>query len=324
MKTTCARCGTEFNVKPRRFKTTGNYCTRACWYAAQAPRPARRTGTEKPCVVCGKPFYTQVARSTARFCSRACKGVASQLPMKTCVVCGNAWKPRFGQSAQPCCSRACGDQYRKHGESKPCETCGTAFYAAKGRSQSARFCSHACANVWQSRNTTMHTCKMCGKTFRWSPSRHKATKITYCSLSCRNADPDRRTMLISMNAIQQQLRPNRVERAGYAMLDSLGMVYERQHVIGGTFCVDAFVPSLGMVIQFDGDYWHGNPATFPEPDARQRKRMAVDRSQDAYLAACGYTVVRFWASDMTNHPDRVITELQRVLTRTAPTPAAQP
>jgi very-short-patch-repair endonuclease len=145
---------------------------------------------------------------------------------------------------------------------------------------------------------------MCGKAFYWSPSRHKANNITYCSLACRDADPARHDALIAMNARQQGLSPNKVEQRGYALLDSLGVPYERQHVVGGKFCVDAFVPDAGLVIQFDGDYWHGNPKHFPAPDARQRKRMALDQSQDAYMRACGYRVLRVWASELETLPAR--------------------
>ena len=75
------------------------------------------------------------------------------------------------------------------------------------------------------------------------------------------------------------------------------------------------------MVQFDGDYWHGNPASFPDPDQRQRKRMALDKSQDAYMSACGYRVVRFWASEITKQPEYVISTLQTLLTETEPTSA---
>lgn len=127
-------------------------------------------------------------------------------------------------------------------------------------------------------------------------------------------------MLLEMTAAQGRSGPNRLERAGYALLDGFGVAYERQHIIGGKFCVDAFVPSAGLVVQFDGDYWHGNAETFPSPDTRQRRRMALDASQDAYMAACGYRVLRLWESHIKRTPEKVADRLRAALAG-APSPA---
>lgn len=244
-----------------------------------------------------------------------------------CVSCGKIVTAHMKPNQRYCsldCYRQSNRPQRKTGAEFACAICGVSVYIPAARfGQDHYFCSRDHANEWQGRNKTTHTCKMCEKTFRWSPSREKAYNITYCSIPCRDADPERRTMLIGMNATQQRLHPNHVERAGYAILDGLGLAYERQHLIGGKFCVDAFVPTLGLVIQFDGDYWHGNPTAFPDPDRRQRKRMQLDQSQDAYMAACGYRVVRIWASDIQRRSASVIARLQPLLTRTAPTPVVQ-
>ena len=80
-------------------------------------------------------------------------------------------------------------------------------------------------------------------------------------------------------------------------MSEMGINFEIQYVIGGKFTVDAFVPSKNTVVQFDGDYWHGNKAVFPTPDHRQKKRMALDISQDAYMKTCGINVIRVWQSE---------------------------
>jgi len=53
-----------------------------------------------------------------------------------------------------------------------------------------------------------------------------------------------------------------------------------------------------IVIQFDGDYWHGNPRKYPVLTERQKKQVKRDRAQDAYLISCGYRVIRIWESDL--------------------------
>ncbi|WP_376777653.1 DUF559 domain-containing protein [Deinococcus rubellus] len=112
-----------------------------------------------------------------------------------------------------------------------------------------------------------------------------------------------------MNADQQRGHQTEIERIGYALLDEMGVEYLPQHVIGDKFCVDAFAPAQGVVIQFDGDYWHAHPEKFPEPDARQRKRQRLDASQDAYMRVCGYRVVRLWETNLR----RNLSEVRQVL-----------
>ena len=107
----------------------------------------------------------------------------------------------------------------------------------------------------------------------------------------------------------------------YDLLDEMGVSHLRQHLIGGKFCVDAFVPAAATVVQMDGDYWHGNPRRYPNPDSRQRKRMSQDRSQDAYMAACGYTVVRIWESELRDDSEAV---RRRLLPLTIPPGAVAP
>jgi very-short-patch-repair endonuclease len=235
-----------------------------------------------------------------------------------CVSCGKQVTDHMRSNQRYCsleCYRNAPKPQRKRGVERPCAVCNAPVYVTGKRiEQTEVFCGKAHANEWQSKNKTSHICKMCGGTFQWSPSRQKAYNITYCSLECRDADPDRYTRLIEMNAMQQRRFQSSIERIGYAVLDALGVAYDPQFVIGGKFCVDAFIPSHGIVVQFDGDYWHGNPEKFPKPDARQQKRMRLDVSQDAYMVACGYRVLRFWGSDLQHNLDAVTTQLHNALT----------
>jgi very-short-patch-repair endonuclease len=116
-----------------------------------------------------------------------------------------------------------------------------------------------------------------------------------------------------MNVRQAALRPNGLERRGYAMLTLLGAKFEAQRLIGERFCVDAFVPEARTVVQFDGDYWHANPDLFPVPSKRQERRMRLDVSQDAYMRALGFRVVRLWESDLKKRPGQALVRLHSAL-----------
>jgi very-short-patch-repair endonuclease len=312
MNTTCRKCGKPFDVRPSAVNAGGNFCSRDCWYSSGRSRPARRKGTEKLCAICGAAFYTPAARPTAQYCGRRCKGLGSRLPLNTCRVCSKQWQPHYGQAQQPCCSRACGDIYRKSGDERQCEICNRAFYASRYRA-GARFCSRECLTTWQRRTKQDFVCKICGKSFQGSPSRANVNKIIYCSIPCRDEDPERRQLLIWMNVAQQTGRTTSIERIGYEILDGLSVPYRAQCLIAEKFCVDAFFPEHQLVVQFDGDYWHGNPTRFPSPDKRQQRRIKLDQSQDAYLSKCGIAVIRYWETELKKEPELVRGELLLLL-----------
>lgn len=120
-------------------------------------------------------------------------------------------------------------------------------------------------------------------------------------------------MLLKMNTAQQLGKVTKLERAGYEMLDRCGVKYEPQRVFAGKFTPDAVIPSARLVVQFDGDYWHDKSGKNTEP--RIAKRVNADRSQDAYIRACGWEVVRFWESDLKQDPIKCEDRLTQFLHR---------
>lgn len=203
------------------------------------------------------------------------------------------------------------------GEHRSCERCGADFYVPKSRADKGegQFCSLACHNLDQGKNKTVHTCKMCGGSFQWSPSRSASGnyRITYCSLPCRDADPERNEMLVRLQGLQQLKRMTKTEAAGYTLLDSLDIEYSRQVPFAMKFTPDAVIPSARLVVQFDGDYWHDRKGTSTE--ARIQRRVALDASQDRYIRACGWDVVRLWDSDLKNNPDACLDALNQAIRR---------
>lgn len=310
----CDTCGNVIDRPPSQLSKSGkNYCSKECYTRSGKPRGFTKTGTFNTCEVCGNQFYVPPVRHDAKFCSKACKGIGSRLPEKNCAVCGKKFKPVMGRSDQPCCSLACGHKYRAKGKDTCCEQCGKIFYVPAGRQDVARFCSKKCADIWQGRNKILYTCETCGKQFKKSASHENHGVIRYCSKNCAYKNESRINRLIEMNAKQQAGNPNKLETAGYAILDKMGIKYEPQVLLANKFCVDALIKSHKIIIQFDGDYWHANPKKFPIPDKRQKRRIALDKSQDAYLKKLGYKIVRFWEHEIKKTPQSVESNLVSIL-----------
>jgi very-short-patch-repair endonuclease len=218
-----------------------------------------------------------------------------------CAGCGKFVRKSCTKNVKYC-SPECYHQhkepnYKKNGVYLVCVNCGKRFYVPLCRAKKAITCCVNCANEYQSRNKVHLVCEVCGKDFVRSPS---FDSQKYCSIACRNKSDSFKKHLVQMNARQSKNFPNRFEIAAYKLLSDLKIEFIPQYIINEKFTVDAFIPGKNVVVQFDGDYWHGNPSMYPNPDQRQRKRMGLDISQDAYMKKLGFRVIRIWQSDFTN------------------------
>jgi G:T-mismatch repair DNA endonuclease (very short patch repair protein) len=212
----------------------------------------------------------------------------------TCSRCQGQFEPRsnFAKWCDACCT------YR-------CCWCGQQFTSRRNRN--VRFCSLVCTNAWQdtakeeARQRTLairgrghvQRCVTCGETFYVPGWRLDRGDAKYCSHGCRNYRED-------MKGINRVLRfparngLNGLESAGKAILYAIGVSHLDQEVIGGKFVVDVLIPDRRIVIQWDGDFWHGNPAVYPALTPIQATNAKRDKACNAYLAKCGYQVLIGW------------------------------
>jgi len=91
----------------------------------------------------------------------------------------------------------------------------------------------------------------------------------------------KRIGLIGVQKQQSSKEPTSIEKKVYNELKAQGVLFERQKLINGKFLVDAYIPSLNLIIEADGDYWHSLPRV-----------MKKDKAENAYLKKCGYNLLR--------------------------------
>jgi very-short-patch-repair endonuclease len=234
----------------------------------------------------------------------------------TCQKCGKVSTKRRPDGQKFCsleCYRSAPKPARKTGRERKCGTCGKAIWVTPAAEKPVNYCSVSCFNEAQSRKIE-YVCKTCGSLFGLSPSLAAADgrNPTYCSIECRTACPEwKRNAVIAGNLAQQNAKePTSLERAGCALLDALGVEYKTQVLICDKFTVDVFVPSRNLVIQWDGDYWHGYGGA---KDERQKKRVRLDMSQDAYMRKAGFTVLRFWEHEVKKEGDSVSESIRKAV-----------
>jgi len=97
---------------------------------------------------------------------------------------------------------------------------------------------------------------------------------------------------LSLSGLKKQMNmnePTSIEKKVYEELKNRGLLFEKQKIINGKFIVDAYIPSLNLVIEADGDYWHSLDNI--------RKR---DKSKNAYFKKCGFNLLRLTETEINN------------------------
>lgn len=121
----------------------------------------------------------------------------------------------------------------------------------------------------------------------------------------------------------------RAERALAAILDRVGVAYERQAGVLW-WVADFLIRPLRLVLEADGDYWHCNPAKFPDGpiNALQREAIRRDRRRDTVMGKYRWSVVRFWEADLLEQPEVCEARLRAALLETqhraTPLPTTRP
>jgi len=300
MHHTCVRCGNEFEGL-----ATVKFCP-DCRYIT------------KPCEWCGKEFTRRVypsnylAHGDPRFCSIECRNrhnaKSKELDKVSCPVCGKLFTPYLIRGKrQEHCSRQCA--YRARGAkiwTKEKRAIIARRYPTEGpeklaqefaTTESAIQCVaykegvtlnddvfaervHGAAQEYMTENNPMFKPEV----------RAKVSEFW-------QEHPDKR-LALNLKATRANTRknPSGLEEQLHSILDSLSVEYQVGYIIKPKFVVDVKIGDL--IIEADGDYWHGHPRFEPLTE-RQKKQQRRDRARNKYLRTCGYTVERIWESDMS-------------------------
>lgn len=96
------------------------------------------------------------------------------------------------------------------------------------------------------------------------------------------------------------------DRFAKDFLDKMGVVYERQYEakdIGRFY--DFYIPDARLLIEVDGDYYHGYGLVHENKNPMQKHNAWVDKQKDLWAAMHGIPVLRIWEHDINDHPAKV-------------------
>lgn len=284
-----------------------------------APAMCSQSTAPRQCVVCAITLTRRPQESSKLFadrttCSAQCRALLgwsnrrqtepvdrSPIPERACEGCGTSFKPihrdgRFCSSS--CSSRAAAITRRSRGKwgarvTLTCDHCAQPFSALESelispKGSLKRFCSHECHSASRRHADREFACPQCGMHF----VTRKSHQRTYCSHRCHN----------KARLSDIRFRVSQMEQEIVAGLVSMGYDVSAQQRIG-RFTVDALIPSEQTIVEFNGDYFHCNPAIYPNgpKDSIQHNNVERDKKRTPYLESLGYRVVVIWERDLVDY-----------------------
>lgn len=256
-------------------------------------------GENRKCKVCGVVFYippSRIVRGHGQYCSRICKGLSERVAKKKCLTCGKEMGKTQGCKRGRYCSYECFGRSIQTRIMVVCEYCGKSFERNPKGIKKHIFCSRKCRDDFQRIGREDRVCGYCGK----SIIRRGRRKYNFCSYACNHASQ------------QKSIGLNGLEKKGKVILKNIGISFQEQVLIHGKFVVDVLLPN-NVIIQWDGDYWHGNPKRYKVLNFIQERQRKHDKACNAYLKKCGYRIIRFWEWDVNNRPEWIESEIRKTI-----------
>jgi very-short-patch-repair endonuclease len=208
------------------------------------------------------------------------------------------------------CSQQCAKAASKNGKDFTCSYCEKTHYVPGcklKRNIRNRFCSKECHRSWMKQRRPVRTCVECEKQFKKKCN----AKAKYCSNKCKLNGKNNIKQLAEMRRIQAG-KETKLEKFCYALMRELCLNFKPQYIFCGRYVADAFLPKSNTLVQFDGDYWHGNPKKYIKLKYKsQQLTWKSDRKSDRLAKKSGYNVLRFWESDIYKNVDFVKNKLQQ-------------
>ena len=101
-----------------------------------------------------------------------------------------------------------------------------------------------------------------------------------------------------------------IERRFKEILDLTDIKYKHQFDINNVLTCDFAIPSLKLIIECDGCYWHSCPKHHP------KARTNNDKERDKYTSYYGWKTLRFWEHDINDNPEKCLNIMKKtILTR---------
>ena len=103
-----------------------------------------------------------------------------------------------------------------------------------------------------------------------------------------------------------------IERIVKKYLDDKNIKYEYQYHLDSKYYPDFYFPDKNMIIEVQGDYWHGNPEIYKTEDLNEHQidHMARDRRKFGYYKHKQIKYYEIWGKDIKENIDNAMSVVQ--------------
>jgi very-short-patch-repair endonuclease len=140
----------------------------------------------------------------------------------------------------------------------------------------------------------------------------KRAKKMIAKLKKQAKNPEGIQGILKTNANKMATKLTWPEREFKKLLKELKVNFEVQKIVGNKI-YDFYIPHLNMLIEVDGDYWHGNEEKFPVLNGLQKKAIRNDMFKDGLAAGLGFGLERVWESELKVDYKNVKARFKKIL-----------
>jgi len=115
----------------------------------------------------------------------------------------------------------------------------------------------------------------------------------------RGVSPFEKKRLLEATAKKMAENMTKPEREFDKLMKELNIECEPQKIIGDSI-YDFFLPDYKMLVEIDGDYYHGHPDKYSKDqlNGMQKKNKRNDKDKDWQAKGLGYKIERVWERDI--------------------------
>jgi len=136
-------------------------------------------------------------------------------------------------------------------------------------------------------------------------------KLKGRKLSERTKNKIREKTLFQFQNYKGPYKDTKPELKMEEILIFLNIPYEKQYCVG-SHLADFHFLNTNVLVEVDGDYWHGNPKIYSKLNEIQLKQKERDIKNEQLAKENGFIVLRFWESDILNNKNIIVKELMKV------------
>jgi very-short-patch-repair endonuclease len=130
----------------------------------------------------------------------------------------------------------------------------------------------------------------------------------------RELTPFEKKKRLEENAKKMAGKLTKPEREFEKLMKEMSIECESQKIIGGSI-YDFYLPEYKMLVEIDGDYYHGNPTKYTKDqlNGMQKKNKLNDKEKDIQAKGFGYKIERVWEHDINKEYSSVRMRFTKLL-----------